>query len=152
MLGILPGSSPRASTIGPLLVRLMTRRFIVRALVLLVSVAFVGCVALLSVIDAYQVNLRYILWKHHAWPHQRFMLSFLSVDGEFVMSLKGKTKTEIERYFPVLVPPDRAITPYQKFYSQDMIQHQNDYLWIGDSGYAVQFEDGKVAYVGPIKG
>lgn len=130
----------------------MTRRFTVRALVLLVSVAFVGCVVCLCVTDAYQVNLRYILWKHHVWPYERFMLPFLSVDGEFVMSLKGKTKIEIERYFPVLVPPDLAITPYQKFYSRDMIQHQSDYLWIGDSGYAVQFEDGKVIYVGPIKG
>jgi len=128
------------------------RRLVLRISVLLFVVAFAGSVIVLSTIDAYQVNLRYILWKHHAWPLQRFMLSFLSVDGEFTMSLNGKTKEEIQRYFPLLIPSDRAITPYQKFYSQSMIQHPGDCLWIGDSGYAVEFEDGKVIYVGPIKG
>jgi hypothetical protein len=80
------------------------------------------------------------------------MLPFLSVDGEFVMSLRGKTKAEIQRYFPVLIPPDRANTQYQQAYSKGMIEHHLDYLWIGDSDYAVQFEDGRAVYVGPIKG
>jgi hypothetical protein len=128
------------------------RRSVLRISVLVVAFALAGSGIVLSTIDAYQVNLRYILWKHHAWPYQRFMLSFLSVDGEFTMSLHGKTKEEMQRHFPLLIPADRAITPYQKWYSQSMIRHPKDCLWIGDSGYAVQFEDGKVVYVGPIKG
>jgi hypothetical protein len=40
------------------------------------------------------------------------------VDGDFTMSLRGKTKEEIQRYFPLLMPSDRAITPNQKVYSQ----------------------------------
>jgi hypothetical protein len=32
------------------------------------------------------------------------------------------------------------------------LEHNRDYLWIGDSGYAVQFEAGKAVYVGSIKG
>ena len=128
------------------------RRLTVRMLLLLAAFAFIGGLYFWGTIDAHQVNLRYILWKHHAWPQQRFMLPFLSVDGEFTMSLRGKTRAEIQRYFPVLIRPELAITEYQRFYSQDMIEHHRDYLWIGDSDYAVQFEDGKVVYVGPIKG
>lgn len=102
--------------------------------------------------DSHHLNLRYILWKHHAWPFQRFMLAYLNVDGDFNLSLEGKTKADIQRYFPVLIPPERAVNDYQKFYSRDMIEHHADCLWIDDSGYAVQFQDGKVVYVGPIKG
>jgi hypothetical protein len=128
------------------------RRLIRRTLLLLAAFAFIGGLYFWGTIDAHQVNLRYILWKHHLWPHQRFMLPFLSVDGEFSLSLKGKTKAEIQRYFPVLIPPELAITEYQRSYNLEMVKHRRDYLWIGDSGYAVQFEDGKVVYVGPVKG
>ena len=128
------------------------RRLILRILLLLAMLVFIGCVFVLSTVDSHHYNVRYILWKHHAWPYQTFMLPFLNVDGEFKMSLEGKTKAEIQRYFPTLIPPDRAITQYQKFYSKDMIEHHGDYLWISDSGYAVQFKDGKATYIGPIKG
>jgi hypothetical protein len=128
------------------------RRPLLRITLGLATIAFAGCLYVLGTIDAYQANLRYILWKHHAWPLQRFMLPYLSVDGDFVMSLRGKTKEEVRRYFPVLIPADHAITDYQKSYSGEMIAHHRDFLWIGDSGCAVEFKDGKVTYVGPIKG
>lgn len=120
-----------------------------------VSLSVAGLVAgivFFSLIDAYQANLRYILWKHHAWPYQEFMLPFLSVDGEFTMSLNGKSRAEIQRYFPMLIPPDRAVGPSQQYYSRQMIEQGRDCLWIGDSNFAVQFEKGRVVYVGPIKG
>ena len=81
------------------------RRFMIRWLLPLAAIAFMAGLYVLGTIDAYQVNLRYILWKHHLWPHQRFMLSFLSSDGDFVMSLQGKTKAEIQGYFPRPEPP-----------------------------------------------
>ncbi len=80
------------------------------------------------------------------------MLKYLTSDGEFVLSLEGKTKEEIQRYFPVLIPPDRSVDDYQKFYNQYFIEHHTDVLWIGDSGFAVEFQDGRATFVGPIKG
>jgi hypothetical protein len=121
-------------------------------MLVLAAVAFVGCIYFFGTIDAHQANLRYILWKHHAWPYQEFMLPYLSVDGEFTMSLIGKSRGEIQGYFPMLVPPDRTVLPSQQYYSRQMIAQGADYLWIGDSNFAVHFENGRVVYVGPIKG
>lgn len=128
------------------------RRWILRTTLALLAMAFAGGLYFFGTIDAYQANWRYILWKHHAWPLQPFMLAYLSSDGEFVMSLRGRTKADMQRYFPVLIPPDRAITQYQKDYSKYMLEQHSDFLWIGDSDYAVVFERERVVYVGPIKG
>jgi hypothetical protein len=115
-------------------------------------IAIFAALYFFGTIDAHQANLRYILWKHHAWPYQEFMLPYLSVDGEFTMSLTGKSRAEIQRYFPTLIPPDRAALPSQQYYSRQILAQGADILWIGDSNFAVRFENGKVAYVGPVKG
>src|SRR5438270_14098635 len=96
------------------LVRSM-RRLLLGITLSVVAVACAACLRFMWTADSHHLNLRYVMWKHHAWRFEpEFMLKYLTSDGDFTISLEGKTKEEIQRFFPVLTPPDRALTDYQK--------------------------------------
>ncbi len=129
----------------------MPRRSFFRILILVVLLAISGSIVTLSFVDAHQANLRWILWKHHLWPYDaNIALRYLNVDVGFRQSLEGKTRSDIQRFFPVLVSPDHPLTAEQKYYSKDM--HDRDWWWIDDSNWAILFDGGKVEDIRPIKG
>ena len=129
----------------------MTRRWIFRTMALIAVVHCALGVYAAGTADSHHVNLRWLLWKHHLWPYDPdIALRYLNVDGDFRASLAGKTKAEIQQWFPVLLPKDEAILPSQKYYSKEI--QTPDFFWIGDSTWAVWFEDGKLKDIEPIKG
>src|SRR4051812_20211653 len=103
------------------------RRRLLRITLALVTVAFAGCIYFLGTIDAHQANLRYILWKHHAWAFQSFMLPFLNVGDKFTIPHKEKKKKEIQPFFPLLPPQDRTTKDNKKSKKKEMIDHHPDY-------------------------
>ena len=129
----------------------MKRRWITRTIGL-VAVALVALgLFVVGTADSHHVNLRWILWKHHLWPYDPdIALRYLNVDGDFRASLQGKTKAEIQRWFPILLPKGEAITGSQKYYSKEI--QRPDFFWIGDSTWAVWFQDGKLKDIETIKG
>lgn len=70
-------------------------------------------------------------------------------DGEFLASLTGKSKDEVCKWFPDLRTVDGANSD-QAYYREQMLGR--DFLWIGDSWHAIEFEGGRVKDVGLWKG
>ena len=118
----------------------------------LAVVLFAGLV-LADSVDSHHVNFRWILWKHHLWPYQPDLaLRYLNVDLQFRNSLHGRSKAEVQRWFPILRPKKEPVTPSQKYYSGDGIVQGPDFFWIDDSTWAVWFADDKLIDIEIIKG
>src|SRR5262249_53010549 len=81
-----------------------------RAMTTIVAGAFMVATALvvLAFDDSHHTNLKYLMWKHHLWSYNHLSLKYLNVDPAFRMSLVGKTRAEVERWFPILQPSEKA--------------------------------------------
>lgn len=101
--------------------------------------------------DDHRTNVKYILWKHHLWAYDPGLVGYLIVDNEFRESLKGKTRAEILRWFPVLQPVDKAevFLPYTP-----EVESHPGFVWIDSkqSWWGLDFEGDRVRDVVLIKG
>ena len=120
----------------------------------LIAALALGFSVFLATIDSHHTNAKYLLWKHHLWPYKRDLaLRYLSVDLEFRRSLVGKTRAELQAWYPVLNLP-KPDDPY--------IAHDGDaydgamksprFVWIDGTHWGVTFNDGKVKAVRAFKG
>lgn len=122
---------------------------------ILIAVAF--CVAglgtvlvILEAADSHRTNPRYLMWKHHLyWYEPQLALRFLNVDADFRMSLIGKSKAEVERWFPHLRPVDPN-DPAAWDYKEIVLQP--GFLWIDQGNWGIIFENGKVKDIILVKG
>ena len=76
-------------------------------------------------------------------------MKYLNVDVGFRRSLEGKSPEELAKWFPDLRPPEKA-NGYQKPYNDSV--GTKDFLWIGDSAWAIVFKKGKLASFVLLKG
>ena len=107
-------------------------------------------VALIGTIDSHDLNARYLGWKMGILPFdQTRCMKYIGVDVRFRKSLEGKTPGELSTLFPDLRPASKA-NAYQRHYN-DHVGTQ-DFLWIGDSGWAMIFKKGKLLTVVLMKG
>jgi len=77
-------------------------------------------------------------------------MRYMNVDPSFRDSLKGMTITEIMKWFPDLREeenPDQYLDSSQPFYIETP-----DFLWIGDTQWAIGFKSKKVEEFYLIKG
>ncbi len=98
--------------------------------------------------DSHRTNRQSNLWKEGKAPYDpSVVLRFINVD--FVNSLKGKSRAEMEKWFPDLRSPGEA-NEYQRYYSESV--SGMDYLWIGDSAWGIEFDSGRVKELHLLKG
>jgi hypothetical protein len=93
----------------------MKRHWIIRVLAGLVAAVLLIIAVALGTADSHHTNAKYILWKHHLWRYDRDLaLKYFNVDADFRLSLNGKTRAELQRWFPVLTPidPTDGYLPY----------------------------------------
>jgi hypothetical protein len=114
------------------------------------------CIPLLMLIglgftDGHNTNLKYLMWKW-GWTDYspEICMRYMSCDGHFQTSLEGKTKTEIRKWFPDLrleTNPDQYLDARKPFFID-----VPDFLWIGDTQWAIGFENNRVKGFYLIKG
>ncbi|MFP6582643.1 MAG: hypothetical protein VCD00_08820 [Candidatus Hydrogenedentota bacterium] len=118
------------------------------AIFLGVAIIFLAFCLLLG--PSHQTNIRYVAWK---WGYGElepdYALRFFAVDVKFRMGLYGKSKVEFEEFFPILKSPDLA-NDYQESYHEHM--KIGDFYWMGETAWVVEFEDGVVSEIYPMKG
>jgi hypothetical protein len=129
----------------------MKNPFKVLVLIALSALVFGGVFLFALPQNSHHTNFRYVLWKHHlyTYPENKPPGSFFGVDLQFRNSLIGKTKDEIRSWFPDLIPPKDG-DPYQIAYYSDV--SRTDFLWIANSNWGFEFEDGRVKRIRLIKG
>ncbi|MFT5128298.1 MAG: hypothetical protein ACI8W8_001908 [Rhodothermales bacterium] len=100
--------------------------------------------------DSHRTNLRYHMWKQ-GWTQNapETAIRYLNVDAKFRESLRGKTKTEVQEWFSDLRPLSAA-NSYQQYYNQHL--DQATLLWIGESPWGIEFEDGRLKEFRLMKG
>lgn len=92
--------------------------------------------------DSHHTDAKYIMWKlGWAQVEPETTLQYLNVDVRFRQYLRGKTKSEVKKWFPDLRPPSEA-NEYQQYYAQFL--KEMDFLWIGESAWGIEFQEGKV--------
>jgi hypothetical protein len=121
-------------------------------LVVVVIIAFLlaGIILFLYTDDSHRTNLRYLLWKA-GWLRfsPEVSLRYFGVDVEFRDSLVGQTREEIKVWFPDLRPIAQA-NSQQRYYEDDV--RDTDFMWIGDSHWGIEFENGRVKRFRVLKG
>lgn len=115
-----------------------------------ISALLIACTAL-ALSDNHQTNIRYLMWKW-GWTNYspETSMRYMTCDGDFQKSLEGKTKTEIRKWFPDLrveTKPDQYLDTSQPFFIG-----VPDFLWIGDTQWAIGFENNRVEGFYLIKG
>jgi hypothetical protein len=116
---------------------------------LLAAVVLAAGVALGSD-DSHHTNAKYLLWKHHLWPYSRDLaLAYLNVDVDFRRSLNGKTRAELQKWFPVLTPidPQDGYLPY----CGEVVKTPG-FVWIDGTRWGVVFEGDRVKDIVLFKG
>jgi len=104
----------------------------------------------LGSLDSHRTNAHYLGWKIGILPFdQAIALKYINVDIGFRRSLEGKTPEELARWFPDLRVPERA-NPYQKQYNDSL--RTKEFLWIGDSAWAMVFRKGRLVEFMLLKG
>jgi len=101
--------------------------------------------------DSHQMNLPYLMWKW-GWTDYspETSMRYMTCDGDFQKSLEGKTKIEILHWFPDLrveTKPDQYLDASKPFFID-----VPDFLWIGDTQWAIGFENNRVKGFYLIKG
>lgn len=100
--------------------------------------------------NSHHTNRAYRQWKSGKGNYDpALVLRFLSADRKFKSSLRGKTKQEVQQWFPDLRPPDRA-NAHQRPYNQYI--KDKEFFWIGDSAWGIEFVNGKVKEFLILKG
>ena len=116
----------------------------------------VGFIVIITVLlltgggDSHHTNLKHLLWKWRILSYDpAASLRYLEPDLAFRQSLHGKTRVEVNKWFPDLRSINNG-NEYQKYYNQHL--QNKDFLWIGDSHWGIEFEDGKVKKFRLLKG
>lgn len=108
------------------------------------------CIAL-AFSDSHQTNIRYLMWKWRWTDYSpETSMRYMTCDGNFHKSLEGKTETEIRKWFPDLrveTKPDQYLDASKPFFID-----APDFLWIGDTQWAIGFENDRVKGFYLIKG
>lgn len=129
----------------------MTRRRIIRVILGVVAAMIVLVGVGLGIDDSHRTNAKYLLWKHHLWPYSRNLaLRYFNVDSAFRRSLDGKTKAEVQRWFPVLTPlnPNDHRLPYL---SGNLVRTPG-FVWIDGTNWGIIFVGDRVKDIVLIKG
>ena len=132
------------------LVRPMTRRWILRLSMILIAALVLTAGVALGTADSHHTNAKYILWKHHLWPYNRDLaLDYFNVDVDFRRSLNGKTRAQLQRWFPVLNPvdPNDGYLPYC-----GPLVWTPGFVWIDQTRWGVVFEGNQVKDIVLFKG
>jgi hypothetical protein len=92
--------------------------------------------------DSHHLNVRYNLWKWHLAAFDRALVGrFLKVDNGFRASLVGKSRADLEGWFPAVRAPGASEylqTP------GDILPRYPGFLWIVDDLWAVDVVEGRV--------
>ena len=100
--------------------------------------------------NSHRTNRHYLRWKKGKENFDpKVALQFIVVDRRFRLSLYGKTKAEIQKWFPNLRTPEQA-TEYQKYYNKYV--EDIEFFWIGKSNWGLEFENGKLKQFRLLKG
>ena len=125
------------------------KRWTVGVLVLF-SAGVVFIAFILGGADSHHTNAKYILWKHHLWRYEPDLaLQYFNVDVDFRLSLNGKTRGELQRWFPVLKPVDPN-DPYLPYCGE--LVWTPGFVWIDDTRWGVIFEGDRVKDIRMFKG
>lgn len=125
------------------------KRWVAGILVLLIA-GGIFIVISLGGADSHHTNAKYILWKHHLWRYDPDLaLRYFNVDVDFRLSLNGKSRSQLQRWFPVLKPidPSDSYLPY----CGDRVWTPG-FVWIDDTRWGVVFENGRVKDIVLFKG
>ena len=123
-------------------------RFLTTAIIS--AVILTGVLVILAVDDNHKTNLKYLMWKHHLHRYEPDLaLKYFNVDGEFRSSLLGKSKADVERWFPILQPVDPA-DPYLPYCGNAV--KQPGFVWIDGPRWGIVFENGRVKNINQFKG
>ena len=100
--------------------------------------------------ESHRTDVEYLLWKWDYLGYDPWVaLKYLNLDVSLRHSLVGKTESEVKKWFPILVMPENG-TEYQKQYS-DWVK-ETEFLWIDESAWVIEFENGKVKGFRLLKG
>jgi hypothetical protein len=126
-----------------------------RKRVITIRIAVAVCLAILILVlrviaDTPQTNPRYVMWKW-GWAgySQDVFVKYFIVDSTFRKSLHDTDKREIRKWFPDLrreTKPEKYLDRNQPFFISSP-----DFLWIGATQWAIEFQDGKVTGFALIK-
>lgn len=95
------------------------------------------------------LSLTYQLWKAGIYPYHQGVIGGLVADREFQESLVGKTVEEIRVIFPNA--HYRPANDYQLRYENTDLKGR-EYLWLGEGGEVLFFENGICTGLGLMKG
>ena len=128
----------------------MARRWFLRLSMIFIAAVVLAAGAALGTADSHHTNAKYILWKHHLWPYNRDLaLAYFNVDVDFRLSLIGKTRAELQKWYPALRPVDPG-DPYLP-YCGDLVWTPG-FVWIDDTRWGVIFENDRVKDIRMFKG
>ena len=100
--------------------------------------------------DVHWRSKEYLEWKKgRGQINPSEILKFLHVDGQFRLSLNGKTKEEVMNWFPTLVNPQNGNSDQRKELNQ---VEGMDFMWIGETHWGIEFQSNRVVRIIPIKG
>ena len=119
--------------------------------VTIISVAVVvGIASLVAIDDNHKTNLKYLMWKHHLVRYEpKLALRYFNVDAEFRLSLIGKTRTEVEAWFPILRQIDKEDS-YLPTCGEAV--WKPGFVWIDSSRWGIVFENDRARDIILFKG
>jgi len=120
-------------------------------IILVVLFLFILIFTLFLLIDHHEYNLVYNLWKIGLFRNElKNNTKYLTVDAKLINNLKGKTKTEILKWYP-----DLRVEQHPEIYldrGNPFYINSSDFLWIADTQWVIEFENEKVIDITLIKG
>lgn len=128
-----------------------TIRFRPRLILWVVTcIVLAGLITYEGTADNHHTNIRYLLWKYRLrGGDAKLGLRYFNVDMDFRLSLYGKTKSEVERWFPVLVPYSPSDLN-DKYYGP--LVHHVGFFWIDHSLWGILFEHDRVTEIRSFEG
>ena len=116
------------------------------------GVVFLALAVWLGTADAHQTNVVYLLWKTGLTPgNWRVGTHYLGRDTAFQTSLCRRTERELARWFPVLVKPSQG-NAHQRRYMRRPDMVDANCRWVGDTDWAILFQNGRVTSIMKVKG
>ena len=111
--------------------------------------------------DSHHTNWRYLRWKYGAAPDEyRWSMHLLMVDLDFQNSLRGKTLSQLKRWFPDAGEPKTGtyVSEWIEISrtNQQKVQNGDPNMYYkatgGDMEYVLELRDGKLIDIYPMKG
>ena len=95
-------------------------------------------------------GFQYVMWKHgFGFFNAKIVYRLLNTDPDLRQSLIGTDRSKIKTIFPDAKETINA-NQYQAYYSQYL--KDQDFLWLGESSWAVIFKDNKLTAFRMMKG